>query len=114
MKVSSLYILIMVLPMVGMAQLKEQPQPKFDFQKEYSFQLDQGLELDLPPIIKAPKGILEDNPFAKDQVTIQLPMTKQMIMPILHPELEGFGMPILKPAADVDYSLLIQDLKLEE
>lgn len=88
------------------AQVHLGPTPQQNFHKTFtdSLQIKGPFGLGVPKL-NAPKGILESNPFAirEPSATARL----RPAMPILHPELDGYQMPVITPAQDVAHSLLI-------
>ncbi len=96
--------------MIGLAQIKKQAEPKFDFDKSYYF--GDLLDLNQAPQLNTP-GILDQNPFVNHQEAPKRIQNHSLNMPILHPELSAFNMPIKEPEISVDYSLLIQHTDLE-
>lgn len=92
------------------AQVKKCPAPTYDFQKNYSF----GDEfLLLLPDLEESKGLSEANPFT-EHLSVKISTNLMDQMPILHPELDGYGMPIKQPSKEIDQSLLITPVPTEE
>ena len=83
--------------------------PTYDFKKEYSFHSEKpSSPLILSPFSE-PKGLSGETPFAFEQ-PLSIRLHPVQAMPILHPELLGYGMPVLPPDPSTQYSLLIQKL----
>ena len=92
------------------AQIKEYPKSSFDFQKGFSFKNDSLTGI---PNFKEPQGLAAIIPYAEN-LTIKLSTSHMDDMPILHPELDGYGIPIKEPSKDIDQSLLIHPVSPED
>ena len=110
MKRLPILILLTIGAFAANAQIKEYPQSAYDFQKGYSIKND---SLTVIPNFKVPQGLATTNPFAEN-LTIKVGTGLLDDMPILHPEMEGYSMPVKEPARDIDQSLIISPVPTKE
>ncbi|WP_258097474.1 hypothetical protein [Marinoscillum pacificum] len=110
MKRLPILILLIIGAFAANAQIKEYPQSPYDFHKGYSIKNDSLAGI---PNFKEPQGLAATNPFATN-LTIKVGTNLVDDIPILHPEMEGYGMPVKEPAKNIDQSLIISPVPTKE